>query len=446
MNKTALCILFDTTERSDGQNALARETMARVADLFAGKADLVAVIHSDEPVETPLFCDGAQLRLSTSDIFDAFPHRKGRSIIPGNLDLKMIVAVERFPQYSHFIRWEDDVWPNNPSSETIDRLCTLATSGSVGAVQVRAKSQDNAHWMWWPSLSAPEAEPLPEAPHAALLPLMFFPRSFIDTYRRKLEAGWTGHYEVLMPTIAKMADFTLIDLSTSTYGMVNQRDFNAIFEQRSPFPSSAFVHPVKTKRQLPGWASMLFSDAVHASPAEIEAIAKRMSASHRYIEYGSGGSTALAFECGIQTVFSIETDLSFCENIIEKYALRKYIDVGRLNIRHINIGRTTAWGFPLLKPSERQVREYLSWPSRSGDFDLALIDGRYRIAAAAACYIASPSATFMIHDYTSRPQYRIVEEFLEKSIVIEELAVFSGRADQFDRATEILESFIDDPQ
>jgi hypothetical protein len=446
VSKTDLCILFDTTERSDEQNALAREIMARVADLFAGKADLVAVIHSDEPVETSSSCGGAQLRLSTSDIFDTFPHRKGRSIIPGNLDLKMIVAVERLPQYSHFIRWEDDVWPNNPSSEIIDRLCALATSDSVGAVQVRAKSQDNAHWMWWKSLSAPKAELMPETPHAALLPLMFFPRSFVETYRRKLKAGWSGHYEVLMPTVAKMADLRLVDLSASACNIVNQRDFNAMFEQRSPFPSSPFVHPVKTKRQLPGWASMLFSDAVHASPAEIEAIAKRMSASHRYIEYGSGGSTALAFECGIQTVFSIETDLSFCEKIIEKYDLRKYIDVGRLNIRHINIGRTTTWGFPVLRPNERQIREYLSWPSRSGEFDLALIDGRYRIAAAAACYLASPSATFMIHDYTSRPQYMVVEEFLEKTTVIEELAVFSGRADRFDRATEIMESFIEDPQ
>lgn len=444
MTGPALCILFDTSERPNGQNVQARKALARVAALFAGKADVVEVIHTDSAAEGPPLDSVAQLRLSTRDIFDSFPHRKGRSIIPGNLDLKMIVATGRLPQYSHFIRWEDDVWPNEPSAAAIDQLCALATSGDFGAVQVRALSQANSQWMWWKSLEPPNAEFLTETPHAALLPLMFFPRSFIQSYAEKIQKGWTGHYEVLMPTIAILCGLKLVDLSAPSCRLVNQCDFNALFEQRSPFPTSAFVHPVKNDRQRPGWAPRLYGDSVRASPSEIEAIARRMSVSHRYIEYGCGGSTALALDCGIQNVVSIETDLAFCESTIEKYHLRKFIDVGRLHLRHIDLGRTTSWGFPILPPRERQIREFLSAPASSGGFDLAFIDGRYRVAAAAACYLAAPHAIIMIHDYQSRPEYHVVEEFLDRSTMIEELSIFSGRPDQLHRAKEILEQFISD--
>ena len=164
-----------------------------------------------------------------------------------------------------------------------------------------------------------------------------------------------------------------------------------------------------------------------------------MQDSSFYLEYGSGGTTLLACEIGVQSITSVDTDLTFCTQLIERYKLRKYIDTGRLALRHVNIGPTGNWGYPISRPKDRQIHNYISWPKKVDAIDLILIDGRYRVAvAAAAALTVSTETVIMIHDYFIRPQYSVVEQFLVLVGRVEQLAIFRKLEGAEEKARAIL--------
>jgi hypothetical protein len=198
----------------------------------------------------------------------------------------------------------------------------------------------------------------------------------------------------------------------------------------------ALYHPVNLHRMR---------SALVASPAEIDKLLELMEQSRRYFEYGAGGSTAMACVCGVQRITSVETSVDFCASIIDRHRLRKYIDTGRLRLRHVDIGDTVQWGFPKAPPADHRIEAYLAEVEDSGDADLMLIDGRYRVAAAASAYLAAGrDTTIVIHDYTSRAYYHRVREFLELVESVEELAVFRPVPGKSEVATAIRREFFRD--
>ena len=58
--------------------------------------------------------------------------------------------------------------------------------------------------------------------------------------------------------------------------------------------------------------------------------------------------------------------------------------------------------------------------------DTIFIDGRYRVACALNALINFPKVKkFIIHDYTNRPQYHILEKFFIRKDEVETLAILS---------------------
>lgn len=187
-----------------------------------------------------------------------------------------------------------------------------------------------------------------------------------------------------------------------------------------------------------------FHGKVTATAAEIDVLYRYMEQAERYLEYGAGGTTRMACEAGVQNVFSVETSLEFCKSIIETRDLQIYISTGRLTLVHANMGKTGSWGKPI-SPKLNQIRFYLSLPSKFGNCDLVLIDGRYRVAAAAASSLAlAPGGVIMIHDYFSRPNYHVVERFLTPIERRDTLAVFRNAEVDPAVAQDILESHLTD--
>lgn len=187
-----------------------------------------------------------------------------------------------------------------------------------------------------------------------------------------------------------------------------------------------------------------FYGTMVATPAEIDVLFRYMSESERYLEYGSGGTTKMACDVGVQSVFSVETSLDFCRSLIEEKGLQAYISTDRLRLIHASMGPTGGWGVPL-SPKTGQLKYYVSLPSKIGDCDLVLIDGRYRVAVAAAAALAlAPGGTIMIHDYANRPSYHVVEQFLTRTELCNTLAVFK-KADMDEAITrDVLERHLTD--
>ena len=123
----------------------------------------------------------------------------------------------------------------------------------------------------------------------------------------------------------------------------------------------------------------------------------------RYVEYGCGKSTELAKE-HCKSVTSIETD--------EQWAKK-------CGAYHINLGEVGSWGYPVTEPRLYQLRQYFSFAK---DFDILLIDGRYRVGVA----LHAEPGLILIHDY-EREKYHVVERFMKKIKQVDRLALFEKK-------------------
>ncbi len=139
-----------------------------------------------------------------------------------------------------------------------------------------------------------------------------------------------------------------------------------------------------------------------------------------YLEFGSGGSTALAALLGKPT-FSVECDRFFAASV------RTVIGaMAPVEIIDVSIGITRDWGFPVFTRAtpDRLLRwkRYSEAPFQKiedrGVFpDFVLVDGRFRRACAlqTARHAAAMNAPviIMIDDYLDgRDHYHSVEKFL----------------------------------
>lgn len=131
------------------------------------------------------------------------------------------------------------------------------------------------------------------------------------------------------------------------------------------------------------------------------------------LEYGSGGSTVYAGEQLGATVFSVESDQAWAEEMAAWFQANPPLADVRLHPVHI--GPTGKWGKPQGDQGWRKFHRYPSTVWDREDFqhpDLVLIDGRFRAACWLTCFIrATQPMTVLFDDYTERALYHRVERF-----------------------------------
>jgi len=161
-------------------------------------------------------------------------------------------------------------------------------------------------------------------------------------------------------------------------------------------------------------------------PAEAEAVRTVYEAADVILEYGSGGSTALAAQMPGKTVFSVESDADWLQGMHDWFAANP--PVCDLHLHHGNIGPTKEWGAPAREGSFRRWPSYPIEVWDRDDFrhpDVVLVDGRFR----AACFlttlfrIARP-VTLLWDDYVGRKPYHEMEDFAAPSALVGRMAVF----------------------
>lgn len=148
------------------------------------------------------------------------------------------------------------------------------------------------------------------------------------------------------------------------------------------------------------------------------------------LEYGSGGSTVVASELPGKTIFSVESDKGWADN------LRRYLE-GSDQTRsmplmfHADIGPTHVWGWPVGRNHNQSFHKYpleiWNHPQFSHP-DTVLIDGRFRVACFYAVLLcAKRPMTVLFDDYGDRPEYFVVERFFKPKKIVGRMAVFDTR-------------------
>ena len=131
-----------------------------------------------------------------------------------------------------------------------------------------------------------------------------------------------------------------------------------------------------------------------------------------YFEYGCGKSTEYMYKKSNASIFSVDTSKEWAAKTLN---LSKDSNNDRLNVKWIDVGDVADWGYPISFEKKQNFIKYANWFWNLGlKPDLVVIDGRFRIL----CFLtsikfSSIGTKIIFDDYTNRPFYHIVEQFLK---------------------------------
>ena len=194
------------------------------------------------------------------------------------------------------------------------------------------------------------------------------------------------------------------------------------------------------------------SDVASISRPELtlpEAEAARVRAAYEraqvILEYGSGGSTAMAAEMPGKTVFSVESDPDWAAMMQGWFATNPPARDTRVQVLWSDIGPTKAWGHP--RDRSAYLR-YATYPLGVWDLaefrqpDVVLVDGRFRPGCAlATAFRTTRPVTLLVDDYAPRRQYHGLETWLGAPRLTGRMAEFEvgPMPVPADRLTEMIE-------
>ena len=166
---------------------------------------------------------------------------------------------------------------------------------------------------------------------------------------------------------------------------------------------------------------------------ELQFFREQLSLCTDYLEFGSGyHSTSLAVqEKKINRITTVESNRHFWRELVKTDKnIKEAVRMKRLKPIFVNIGLIKEWGYPVDDSLIEHWPEYARCPFVSkSDYDLVLIDGRFRIACALnACINLSSDTKILIHDFYNRPYYRLLLLFLNEIDKVDTMGLFSINA------------------
>jgi len=171
----------------------------------------------------------------------------------------------------------------------------------------------------------------------------------------------------------------------------------------------------------------VFLPQITLPPQEAQLMKEHYQSAQTILEYGSGGSTIYAASLPHKPkIFSIESDQNWAAKL--QSSLTSTYPEADIHLRHIDIGKTKAWGHPADHKSYLKYPDYPFSIYDDPDFespDVILIDGRFRQACFyAALFKSSKPITILWDDYANRKEYHSIERYFEPVEIIGRMAKF----------------------
>lgn len=159
-----------------------------------------------------------------------------------------------------------------------------------------------------------------------------------------------------------------------------------------------------------------------------------------YGEYGCGLSTQYVLDNTNCSIISIDSSNEWVEIVKSRS-----INLERLQINYVDVGVVGEWGRPVDYKNRDNFKNYTDklWEQVEKP-DLVLIDGRFRVACFLTCLLKAEVGTVIIFDdYTDRPEYHVVEEFIPVKEICGRQAVFfvDRKIHNINEVYKILERF-----
>jgi hypothetical protein len=178
----------------------------------------------------------------------------------------------------------------------------------------------------------------------------------------------------------------------------------------------------------------------HLFGSEREVFEASLAKSHRYCEFGLGGSSLLAVRKGVDTIVAVDSDRQWVEAVRKHPEIVTKVLDGSMSVLHGDIGPVREWGNPADQEHMQKWPNYIGaawaeWGRRQVLPDLVFVDGRFRIACCLSVIVAfgiklSERPLIMLHDFNDeRPHYKQVFQFFDLDMLKGSLAFLRIRDD-----------------
>lgn len=148
---------------------------------------------------------------------------------------------------------------------------------------------------------------------------------------------------------------------------------------------------------------------------ELKVFCYFMKPGNTYFEFGSGGSTNIASFYKIKT-YSVESDIKWHKKLKENNIKANYITIDL---------KSKSLGFPGNQTNIDDWKKYIQAYNTQYNADIILIDGRFRVACGLDIFSKIRKDTLvLVHDYTNREKYHILEKYYFKLKTWDSLALF----------------------
>jgi hypothetical protein len=142
----------------------------------------------------------------------------------------------------------------------------------------------------------------------------------------------------------------------------------------------------------------------------------------KYLEYGSGTTTLYIDKHTSCKAFVVENDPNWISRVHSQLTRKNDI-----TFVFVDLGPVGGWGYP--REVDKYRHGFPQYPKAvwelENDFDLILVDGRFRVATFLHCVLHAKEGTIiMFDDYKEREYYHVVEEIIKPEQVHFSIAKF----------------------
>lgn len=169
---------------------------------------------------------------------------------------------------------------------------------------------------------------------------------------------------------------------------------------------------------------------------EIELLGQYARGARNVLEFGSGGSTVLFGQAGVERVWSVETSAEWAQRVQRAYAELGLDARTRLVMSGMGVlGPTTEGGGYPVRVDGGSIRDWCKLSAvppgvPRGELDLVFVDGRFRVACALRVLLEGVlrpgSGVLAVHDFTNadrRHNYRVLLKHVEVVVLKQSLLI-----------------------
>jgi len=157
----------------------------------------------------PKYLQGLCKTFDIRELAARYPQIPHASVIPGNTHLAFCHFSERHPDYDTIWFIEYDVRFSGSWSRFFAHH--HASPSDLLACHLRTHAEE-PQWCWWPTLTDNRGPLPPEQRLRSFLPICRISRRALRMVSKRLQEGWTGHCEALLPTVLALGGLLIEDL------------------------------------------------------------------------------------------------------------------------------------------------------------------------------------------------------------------------------------------